>query len=329
MRDHKTLILDKKQVAGLADMKAAIKAVEDVFREYGLGRTKMPPKIYLHLPEHGGDFRAMPAYVRRPDECVLKWVNVHPDNRRFGLPSVMAVIILSDPRNGLPLCIMAGGNPTNIRTGAAGGVAAKYLARKDSRVVGMVGCGAQARTQLLALLNLFKLKDVKVWGFEPHEVKDFIRDMKKAKVKFTAAKDIEECVRGSDIVVTTTPSRKPLVKFAWLKAGAHINAIGADAKGKQELEHWILRNAKVVVDSWEQASHSGEINVPVSYGQITRNNIYADIGQIVSGRRKGRTNAKEITVFDSTGLAIQDAAIADLIFKTAVRKRVGIWVSLA
>ena len=329
MRDHKTLILNKKQVAGLVDMKAAIKAMEDVFREYGLGRTDMPPKIYLRLPEHGGDFRAMPASVKRLDKCVLKWVNVHPDNRRFGLPSVMAVIILSDPRNGLPLCVMSGGYPTNMRTGAAGGVAAKYLARKNSRVAGMVGCGAQARTQLLALLNLFKLKEVKVWGFEPREAKDFIRGMKRAKVKFTSTEEIEDCVRGSDIIVTTTPSRRPLVKFEWLKAGAHINAIGADAKGKQELEHWILKKAKVVVDSWEQASHSGEINVPISYGQITQNDIYADIGQIVSGRRKGRTNAKEITVFDSTGLAIQDAAIADLIFKTAIKKKVGIWVSLA
>jgi alanine dehydrogenase len=281
------------------------------------------------VPEYSGDFRAMPAYVKRLDKCALKWVNVHPNNRRFGLPSVMAVIVLSDPRNGLPLCIMAGGYPTSLRTGAAGGVAAKYLARKNSRVVGMVGCGAQARTQLQALLQLFKLKEVKVWGANPHEIKDFIRDMKKAKVKFTGIKEIEECVRGSDIIVTTTPSRKPLVKLEWLKAGAHINAIGADAKGKQELEHWILRKAKVVVDSWEQASHSGEINVPLSYGQITKNDIYTDIGQIVSGGRKGRTSAREITVFDSTGLAIQDAAIADLIFKAAIRKKVGTWVRLA
>lgn len=325
---HQTLILDKKQVARLVDIKDAVRAVERVFREYGLGRTAMPPKLYLNLPEYGGDFRAMPAYVRRLGKCVLKWVNVHPGNRRFGLPSVMAVMILSDPKNGLPLCIMDGGYPTNLRTGAAGGVAAKYLARKNSRVAGMVGCGAQARTQLQALLKLFKLKEVKAWGIDPGEVKDFIRDMKRPGIKFTGAGTIEECVRGSDIVVTTTPSRKPLVKLGWLKAGVHINAIGADAQGKQELEHWILKDAKVVVDSWEQASHSGEINVPLSYGQITRNNIYADIGQIISGRRKGRTSAKEITVFDSTGLAIQDAAIADLIFKTAVRKRVGIWVSL-
>ncbi|MBI5416666.1 alanine dehydrogenase [Candidatus Poribacteria bacterium] len=323
---YRTLILDKKDVDQLIDMKKSIQTIEDAFREYGMGRTQMPPKIYLNLTNYEGDFRAMPGYVEKFDKCALKWVNVHPKNSKYNLPSVMAIIILSDPRNGIPLCIMEGGTATNIRTGAAGGVAAKYLARKDSKIVGMVGCGAQARTQLMALSKIFKLEEIKVWGHECSLVFNFINDFKKSKLRFINTISIEDCVRNSDIIVTTTPSRQPIVKLEWLKEGAHINAIGADAKGKQELDPAILQNAKIVLDSWEQASHSGEINVPVCNGIIKKENIYADIGEIVTGNKKGRINEKEFTVFDSTGLAIQDVAIADLIYNTALKKKIGKWI---
>lgn len=325
MASHKTLILEKKDVARLIDVKGAIKAIEAVFREYGQGRTEMPPKLYLHLDRYGGDFRAMPAYIERKEKSALKWVNVHPKNIRLGLPTVMAVIILSDPRNGLPLCVMEGTYATSLRTAGAGAAAAKYLARKDSRVAAMVGCGVQARTQLPALLHVLDIKEARVWGHNRKVIKEFIFDMKGTKIKLIPSACIKECVSESDIIVTTTPSRKPLVKLEWLKKGVHINAIGADAKGKQELDPRILKKAKIVVDSREQASHSGEINVPLRKGAISKHDIYADIGEIVAGKKKGRANSYEITVFDSTGLAIQDAAIADLIYKTAVKKGIGKW----
>lgn len=328
MKKHTTLILTGKDVADLIDMEKAITSVEYAFKEYGCGRTAMPAKIYLHLDKYNGDFRAMPAYIERLKKCAVKWVNVHPDNRKQGLPTIMAVIILSDPRNGLPLCIMEGAYATALRTGAAGGVAAKYLARSDSKIVGLVGCGVQARAQLEALRTLFDIEEVVVWSYDLMCARDFVRDTKKENLNITVSETIEGCVRDSDIVVTTTPSRKPIVKFEWLKEGAHINAIGADAKGKEELDPRILKNAKVVVDSWEQASHSGEINVPVAKGLISKKDIYADIGQVVSGKRKLRRNRKEITVFDSTGLAIQDVAVADLIYHTALKKKIGRSVGL-
>ncbi|MBI4650041.1 alanine dehydrogenase [Candidatus Desantisbacteria bacterium] len=328
MTKNKTLILDKKSIESLIDIKNSIKVIEDTFREYGMGKVLMPAKTYLDLKKYSGDFRAMPAYIETIDKCAIKWVNVHPENKKFHLPSVMAVIILSDPVNGMPLCIMEGGYITCIRTGAAGGVAAKYLARKDSEIIGMVGCGAQARTQLLALNMIFKIKEVKVWGNEKALVLNFIKDMKKLNLKLIHTEKIEDCVRESDIVVTTTPSRKPIVMLEWLKKGTHINAIGADAKGKQELDPVILKNAKVVIDSWEQASHSGEINVALSKGIISKKDIFADIGEVVSGKKKGRTNNNELTVFDSTGLAIQDVAVANLIYQAAIRKKIGRWIEL-
>lgn len=325
---HKTLILERRIIENIINMKDAVKAIEFAYREYGLNRCNMPPKIYLDLVKHNGDFRAMPGYIEGLNKCALKWVNVHPDNIGKGLPTVMAVIILSDPSNGFPLCIMDGTLATNLRTGAAGGLAAKYLARKNSNVIGLVGCGAQAKTQLMALNGLFKIKEVMVWGHKESFINNFIKNNRKMDLKFTAAKNVKECVENSDIVITTTPSRKPLVKLEWLKKGVHINAIGADAKGKEELSPLILKNAKVVIDSWEQASHSGEINVPVRKGIISKKDIYADIGEIVTGKKKARTNETEITVFDSTGLAIQDVAISDLIYKTAIKKKLGKWVNL-
>jgi alanine dehydrogenase len=320
---YKTLILDRESIEKIARIKESIGVVESAFREFGLGKVEMPAKIYLHLDRYCGDFRAMPAYIERLDRCALKWVNVHPGNKRFGLPAVMAVIILSDPGNALPLCIMDGTHATNLRTGAAGAVAAKYLARKDSKVVGLVGCGAQAKTQLEGLKELFVIKQVKVWGHKDRYIKRFIRDAQPLHLKLVPTKDIKDCVLDSDIVITTTPSRRPLVKLKWLKKGAHINAIGADAKGKQELEPAILKRARLVVDAWEQAAHSGEINVPIKKGLISKKDIYADIGEVVSGKKKGRMSQNEITVFDSTGLAIQDVAIANLIYKTALKKKIG------
>lgn len=323
MKKKATIVLDKKDTKALVDVRGAIRVVEEAFKEYGRAKVLMPPKLYLHLDKYCGDFRAMPAYVEKLKTAALKWVNVHPLNKKFGLPAVMGLIILSDPRNGFPLCIMDGTFPTSLRTAAAGAVAAKYLARKNSKVAAMVGCGVQARTQLEALSCIFKIKEVRVWGARPSEIKDFIKDMGSFKVRFIAADNIKNCVKEADIVVTTTPSRKPLVKLSWLKKGAHINAIGADARGKQELDIDILKKARVIVDAWEQAAHSGEINVAVRKKVISKKDIYADIGQIVSGRRKIQRKRRALTVFDSTGLAIQDVAVATLIYKAAIKRRKG------
>lgn len=325
---YKTLILTRSVIEGLVKIKESIRVIEAAFKSLGEGYAQMPPKLYIHLNKYTGDFRAMPASLEKPDRCAIKWVNVHPNNKSIGLPSVMAVIILSDPKNGFPLCIMDGTYATNLRTGAAGGVAAKYLARKDSKIIGMVGCGAQAETQLTALKELFDIDKVRIWGHKEKNAKEFIKKTATLRLNMRIVKNIRSCVNGCDIIVTTTPSRKPLIRLEWLKRGVHINAIGADARGKEELEPRILKNAKVIVDSWEQASHSGEINVPLKKGFISNKDIYADIGQIVTGEKPARSNDREITVFDSTGLAIQDVAIANLIYKKAVKHKKGIYIDL-
>jgi len=309
-------------------MPEVLKTVENTFMLYGRNLVQMPAKIYLHLSKYDGDFRAMPAYIEGMEACGLKWVNVHPKNRRFGLPAVMATIILSDPKTGFALAIMDGTYITNLRTGAAGAVAAKCLAREDSSVVGLIGCGAQARTQLLALRELFRIRLVYVWGNKPEYAKKFLKDTKHLRLNIEIKDKVSDCVREADIVVTTTPVIKPIVKSEWIRAGTHINAIGADAKGKEELDPKLLKFAKIVVDDWQQACHSGEINVPLSRGIITRKDIHATLGEVLLGKKKGRIAQEEITIFDSTGLAIQDVAVANLIYKRAIKNKVGFWAGI-
>src|SRR3989338_439402 len=318
-----TLVLTNKDIQKLLSMKDTLRVVEDVFKAQGANKTQMPAKIYIKLHQYNGDLRAMPAFIETTKACGIKWVSVYPENRKKGLPTTIATIILNDARTGFPLAIMDGTYITRMRTGAAGGIAAKYLARKDAKIIAMVGCGAQAESQLAALNECFAFELVKVYGQRSLYAEDFIKRMQGLKLKMAVSKTVRECVQDADIVVTTTPSRKPLVRLEWLKKGAHINAIGADSKGKEELEPAILKKAKVVIDDWSQAPSSGEINVPWSKGLISKKDIYATLGEILLRRKPARINKDELTVFDSTGLAIQDVSCAQFAYSRALKKNIG------
>ncbi|MCD6465111.1 alanine dehydrogenase [Candidatus Bathyarchaeota archaeon] len=327
-----TLFLSDDEVRELISIREVIDVVEFAFREKGLGRVQMPPKIYLHFDKYNGDLRAMPSYLEEIDVSAVKIVNVHPENRvKYGLPTVMATIVLVDPRNGFPIAVMGGKTITDMRTGAAGGIAAKYLARRNSKTVGFIGAGAQARTQLAALLEVFgSFDEVRVWSIDKTRRK--FKEEMDAKYghlcRIVVVESAEKAVRNADIVVTVTPSRKPLVMKDWISPGTHFNCIGADAPGKEEIDPMILREAKIVVDDWEQASHSGEINVPLSRGLISKENIWAELGEIVAGKKAGRTSDDEITVFVSTGLAIQDAVTANLVYKKALGNKAGRFIKM-
>ncbi|MBV9080819.1 MAG: ornithine cyclodeaminase family protein, partial [Elusimicrobia bacterium] len=245
-----------------------------------------------------------------------------PSNPDKGLPAVAGIMELADVKTGLPLALMAAGNLTAIRTGAAGGLAAKTLARPDSKTVGLIGCGRQARTQLEALLIHFKIERVLAWGKTVEESKAFCDACASMGPKFQSAASVQEACQA-DILVTTTPVRSPVVKDGYVKPGTHINAIGADAAGKQELDIALLRRSRVVVDDWGQASHAGEINVAVSKDNYRREDIAGQLGEILTGKKKGRTSPQDITIFDSTGLAIQDVAVARIVYDKAVKLNKG------
>jgi len=304
-----TLLLDKKAVQHLLNISDVIKVVEEAFRAWGQGKGYMPPKAYLTLAD--GDFRAMPAAL--PGCAGIKWVNVHPNNRQLNLPTVMAVIILNDPKTGYPLAVMNGTEITAYRTGASAAIAAKYLARPDSHTLGIVGAGRQAHTQILAHAQLFDIRRINVFDVSKAAIERLIA----AFPDYSIRESLLPEAAASDIVCTLTPSRTPLIKRHWINAGTHINAVGADAPGKEELEPSILKKATVIVDDIEQASNGGEINVPVSTGAFAIDEIYATLAELVVGKKKGRMDSKQITVFDSTGVAIEDISVAKYIYDKA------------
>ncbi len=322
--ENSILWLNKTEVESLLDMKGTLKVVEEAFRQHGLKKVQMPSKLYLFFKKHNGDLRTMPAYLEEQDITGVKIVNVHPDNPKKGFPTVMALVILNSTETGAPVAIMDGTYLTDMRTGAAGGVAVKYLARKNSKIVGFVGSGNQAKTQLLAISEVIDIEEVKATSTSEKSTLAFKDEMeKRIGCSITPKKSIQE-VCDCDILVTTTPSRAPIVMNEWISEGTHINAIGADAPGKEELDPNILKRARIVVDDIPQASHSGEVNVPLSKELITEKDICCEIGEVIAGRKKGRTKDSDITVFDSTGLAIQDVATADLVYRKALKANIGI-----
>lgn len=314
----------------LNDIGEVIEAVEYAFSEKGYNRVQTPSKIYLYYKKHDGDLRVMPSYLEDFDISSVKIVNVHPQNRKLGLPTVMALILMMDPKTGALMLIMDGAWITAMRTGAASGVATKYLARKNSETLGIIGTGAQAITQLMAMNQILKLKEVKVFDKEEKNSKNFINSSSSEykKLEFTQTETLKETIKDSDVICTLTPSRKPIIDNSWVNPGTHINAIGADAKGKEELDPYLLKRAKIVVDDYEQATHSGEVNVPISQGIIRIEDIYAELGEITIGDREGRVSEQEITIFDSTGLAIQDTITAYIVFKKIQAQKLGTMIDL-
>jgi alanine dehydrogenase len=324
----KTIILNKSHVEELIKMDEVIESVETAFTEEANCNIDMPAKKYLYFNQNTakspGDLRIMPCSVIGSIAGV-KAVNVHPDNpEKFNLPTVMAVIELIDPDNGYPLAIMDGTSITNMRTGAAAGLATKYLARENSENVGFVGSGVQALLSFLALNEVIKIKEIKISSrtLESREnLARIIRD--NYGIDAVAVKNVKEAVTGMDVVTTTTPSRTPLVLSKWVDEGTHINAMGADAPGKQELETKLILRSKIIIDDWEQASHSGEINVPLSEGTLGKGDIHAKLGDVIIGNKMGRNCDNEITVFDSTGLAVQDIATAWKVYEKALKRGIG------
>jgi len=313
-----TFLINRNVAKDLLNMPDVIRVVEDAFRAWTQDRGNMPAKAYLVVEK--GDFRAMPAAL--PGAAGMKWVSVHPNNPSQGLPTVMAVLIYNDPETGYPLAVMDATEITAYRTGATAAIASKYLARQDSHSLGIIGAGRQAYTQILAHAEVFDLRLIKVFDCSRAAIERLIKSFPSYPLKECS---LEEAI-ASDIVCTLTPSRVPLVKKEWVIPGTHINAIGADAEEKEELEPSILREAIVVVDDLSQASAAGEINVPITRGLFTIDEVYATLGEIIGGEKQGRADGKVVTVFDSTGVAIADIAIAKLIYDKA--KQAGSYMSV-
>ncbi|MDF9747201.1 ornithine cyclodeaminase family protein [Natrinema salsiterrestre] len=312
-----TLLLDSDDVDEHATLADVIDAVEQAFAAFERGTTQMPAKSYIDLPQYNGDFRSMPAYLDTGewDAAGLKWVNVHPDNPAdHGLPTVLGTMIYSDPETAFPLAIMDGTTLTMKRTGAAAAVATDYLAVDDASSLGIVGAGVQSYTQLEAISDVRSIEEVVVSDPDEERVQRFVDAYAdRFDVRAGSISEAGHC----DVLSTVTPVEDPIVGLEDVGEHTHVNAIGADAEGKHELRDELLAAATIVIDDHEQCTHSGEINVPYGEGVLTDADIHGEIGELVVGSKASRTDGTGITVFDSTGLAIQDVAAARVVYERA------------
>ena len=326
-RNRKTLILSRTEMMGLLTPAEYNACVEQAYRMHGERRFYMDPKGHIVLDKYPGEWEAMPSYIEEPEAAACKWVSIREQNReKHDLPTVFSILIYTHPETGFPLAICDGSHHTVMRTGSAAAVSAKWLARKDSKVLAIVGAGHMAAGVLATCNEVFRWQEVRVWSRSQATLDHFVKEQqpKFPNLKLLPSTNLEKVVRGADVVVTVTPARAPIVKNEWITDGMHIAAVGADKSGDQELEGTILKRARIFVDDIRQCRTDGEINVPLSQGLLRETDIAGEIGEVIVGKRKGRTSDKDITLFDSTGIALQDSATIPLEYERALAAGVGI-----
>jgi alanine dehydrogenase len=322
-------ILSRRQVFELLSLYDCIAAVEDAFRRHAEGRTLGPG--VLGIPAARGGFHIKAAGLLGPRSYFAAKTNANfPENpRRFGLPTIRGTVVLADAETGEPLAMMDSASVTALRTGAATAVAAKHLARADSRAATVVGCGAQGEIQLAAIAAVLPLE--RAWVLDTDQARAeglAARARADLGLRVSVATDLRAALRGSDVCVTCTPSRRPLVLRGDVAAGTFVAAVGADSQGKQELEPALLASSTLVVDVLTQCAEIGELQHALAAGLMTRTDVHAELADVVTGRRPGRTRDDEITIFDSSGTALQDVAAAVAVYDHALARGRGTEVTL-
>lgn len=320
------LVLTKEEIQSLLTLEDCISAVEEGFRAFNAGKAVVPFPVALLVPDHNGDIHIKPGYIKGSDTYTIKIASGFYDNPKLGLPSSHGMLLVFDARTGDPLCIEVDRCLiTDLRTAAAGAVAAKVLARKDIGTVTVMGTGTQARCQMEALSKVRKFTELRVWGRTRAHADSYVADMTKIlEANIVSFESAEEAVRGSDVIVTTTMSSAPIVKASWLSKGVHITAMGSDSPEKQELETEVLRLAdKYVCDSIRQCAELGELHHAIKDGSMKEADVHGELGEILLGRKPGRERDDEITVCDLTGIAVQDVVSAQLVYERALAKKIG------
>jgi alanine dehydrogenase len=319
-RPRETLLLSRRDVAELLSLEECVGAVEEAFRLHARGDA-LPPAI-LGVRAVEGSFHVKTAGLKlsRRVYFAAKTNANFPGNRdRFGLPTIQGVVLLFDAESGAPLSALDSIEITILRTGAATAAAAKRLARPDSRIATVCGCGEQGRVQLDALRLVLPLERVFAFDADFERARRFAAERSRALAMVVEpVSDLAAAVRASDVCVTCTPSRIALVADADVSAGTFVAAVGADSADKQELDPRLLARAKVVVDSLEQCAEIGELHHAIVSGLVARGHVHAELEEVIDERKPGRTSAEEITVFDSTGTALEDVAAAAAVYEKAV-----------
>lgn len=321
------LLLSRSDVQKLLPMSKAIDVVESAFSELANGTAEMPPRTVLMDPKVGGWIAFMPSYLKSGGALGVKAVTVYKGNpEKFGMPTTLATIIVMDNQTGQTLAVMDGGFLTAVRTGAVSGVATRHLARKNSKIGGILGTGVQARAQVIAMCEAANLDEVLSFSVDPDDRRKAFADDLSATtgVPMRLVASTEDVLANSDVVSLATTAAKPIVKADWWKEGAHINAIGSHAPGVRELDTATIIKSKLVCDQTAAClAEAGDVQIPIEEGAYSADRIHGDLGAVINRTISGRENDSEITLFKSVGLAIQDISCAALVYQQAVEQGVG------
>ena len=325
-----TLILTRRDVAALLSIEESTEAVEHVFKLYGEGKTQTPGVLGVYAHDGGFHIKAGVLQLNRPYFAAKINANFPQNPTKLGLPTIQGVIVLSDADNGYPLAVMDSTEITAQRTAAATAVAAKYLARPESKTITICGCGIQGRVSLRALSGLFPLEQVFAYDVDETRAEKFANDLSaELGIAIKAVAQLEDATLKSDICVTCTPSRQFYLTREHIARGTFVAAVGADNEDKQELDPTLLGASKVVVDLVGQCATIGELHHALDKKVITKDQVHAELGDVVAGTKPGRTSSDEVIVFDSTGMALQDVVTSALVYEKAKQHGAGTSIELS
>ena len=330
MEKTETLLLTRRDVAKLLTTAECMAAVENVFGLYANGKM-MPPKVLgIHVDNGGFHIKAGVLGTDKTYFAAKTNANFPNNSKQNGLPTIQGVVVVCDGSNGRLLALMDSIEITIIRTGAATGIAAKYLALPDAKVATICGCGNQGKISLKALTEVRRLEKIYAFDIDSLQAEKFAREFShEIKVIAITADDLRDALRQSQICVTCTPSKKPFIRADDIMPGTFIAAVGSDSEEKQELCPGLVAANKVVVDIAEQAATIGELHHAIKQGLTTIDSIHAELGQIITGQKAGRESDKEIIIFDSTGTALQDVAAAAIVYEKAIANSTGIKINFS
>jgi alanine dehydrogenase len=320
------LILSEQDARALVGVEDAIAAVEQTFLAMAQGQARNYPVVREVLGYQDAVFGVKTGADTAAPLLGLKAGGYWPHNAARGLTNHQSATVLFDPDTGRAKAVVSANYLTGVRTGAASAIATRYLSRPDSSVLAIVGTGVQAVYQLKATLAVRPIRRVRAWNPSPGKLRDFGRIVEELGLAFEPQPGPREAVAEADVVITVTPSQRPVIEHGWLRPGTHVSAMGADTKGKQELAAALVAAAAVVVDEPAQAVSIGECQHAFAAGLITLSDLRGTLGEVIAGRCQGRGSDSEITLFDGTGVALQDLAVADLAVRLASARGVGVTV---
>lgn len=309
-------ILLEDDLRRLVTPERAVDVIREAFRADGQGRTHVPPVINMDIPSAHGEFHIKTAHIEGVPHVAVKVASGFYRNAERGLPSGSGLMALFDAQTGMPVALLLdNGFLTDVRTGAAGAVAADVLAKRHVGTVGVIGSGVQARHQVRCLRAVRRFQQVLAWSPTQARLDAFCCELQAEGIDARAATGPDAVCAASDILITTTPARTPVIRASWLRPGMHVTAVGSDAPGKQELDAECLDRADlVVVDRFAQCSAFGELRHAIAAALMTRNDVHAELGAVVAGHKRGRADEEQITIADLTGVGFQDTAIASFAF---------------